>query len=61
VQVLEINTPNLVDALTLAKNASTMKPIPGAQPDLYRLSPDLVTPYTHMYNLALEWALPAYP
>jgi hypothetical protein len=23
------------------------------------LSPDLVTPYTHMYNFALEWALPA--
>jgi len=59
VQVLEINTPSLVDALALAKAAPTMKPIPGAQPDLYLLSPDLVLPYTHMYNFALEWALPA--
>ena len=59
VQVLEINTPALVDALALAKGAPTMKPIPGAQQALYLLSPDLVTPYTHMYNFALEWALPA--
>jgi len=59
VQVLEINTPSLVDALALAKAAPTMKPIPGAQPDLYVLSPDLVLPYSHMYNFALEWALPA--
>jgi hypothetical protein len=59
VQVLEINTPNLVDALALAKAAPTMKPIPGAQQNLYLLSPDLVLPYTHMYNLGLEWALPA--
>ncbi len=59
VQVLEINTPRLTDALALAKAAPTMKPIPGAQQNLYLLSPDLVTPYTHMYNFALEWALPA--
>ena len=59
VQVLEINTPTLVDALALAKAAPGMKPIPGAQQALYLLSPDLVTPYTHMYNFALEWALPA--
>jgi len=59
VQVLEINTPRLVDALTLAKAAPTMKPIPRAQPDLYLLSPDLVLPYTHMYNFGLEWALPS--
>jgi hypothetical protein len=59
VQVLEINTPSLVDALALAKAAPTMKPIPGAQQDLSLLSPDLVTPYTHMYNFSLEWALPA--
>ena len=59
VQVLEIDTPNLVDALNLAKTAPTMKPIPGAQQNLYQLSPDLVLPYTHMYNLALEWALPS--
>jgi hypothetical protein len=59
VQVLEINTPSLVDALTLAKAAPTMKPIPGAQPDLYLLSPNLVLPYTHMYNFGLEWALPS--
>jgi hypothetical protein len=59
VQVLEINTPSLADALALAKAAPTMKPIPNAQPTLYLLSPDLVTPYSHMYNLALEWALPA--
>ncbi len=59
VQVLEINTPRLVDALALAKAAPTMKPIPGAQQNLYLLSPDLVLPYTHMYNLGLEWALPA--
>jgi hypothetical protein len=59
VQVLEINAPSLVDALALAKAAPTMKPIPGAQPDLYLLSPDLVLPYSHMYNFALEWALPA--
>jgi hypothetical protein len=59
VQVLEINTPNLVDALALAKAAPTMKPIRGAQQNLYLLSPDLVLPYTHMYNLGLEWALPA--
>jgi len=59
VQVLEINTPRLVDALALAQAAPTMKPISGAQQNLYLLSPDLVTPYTHMYNLALEWALPA--
>jgi hypothetical protein len=59
VQVLEINTPSLVDALALAKAAPTMKPIPGAQQALYLLSPDLVLPYTHMYNFALEWALPA--
>jgi hypothetical protein len=58
-EVLEINAPNLVDAVALAQTASTMKPIPGAQHDLYLLSPDLVTPYTHMYNFALEWALPA--
>jgi len=59
VQVLEINTPSLAEALALAKAAPTMKPIPGAQPNLYLLSPDLVLPYTHMYNFALEWALPA--
>jgi hypothetical protein len=57
-EVLQFNAPNLVEALALAKAAPTMKPIPGAQHDLYLLSPDLVTPYTHMYNLALEWALP---
>src|SRR5579864_1219606 len=59
VQVLEINTPSLVEALALAKAAPTMKPIPGAQQDLSLLSPDLVTPYTHMYNFSLEWAMPA--
>ncbi len=59
VQVLEINTPSLVQALALAKAAPTMKPIPGAQQDLYLLSPDLVLPYTHMYNFAIEWALPS--
>ncbi|HEV2200265.1 MAG TPA: TonB-dependent receptor [Bryobacteraceae bacterium] len=59
VQVLEINAPNLAQALTLAKAAPTMKPIPGAQQDLYLLSPDLVLPYTHMYNFSLEWALPS--
>jgi carboxypeptidase family protein/TonB-dependent receptor-like protein len=59
VQVLEIDTPRLVDALALAKAAPTMKPIPGAQQNLYLLSPDLVLPYTHMYNFGLEWALPA--
>ena len=59
VQVLQINTPKLTDALALAKAAPGMKPIPGAQQDLYLLSPDLVTPYSHMYNLGLEWALPA--
>jgi hypothetical protein len=58
-QVLEINTPNLLDALALAKAAPTMKPIPGAQHDLFLLSPNLVLPYSHMYNLSLEWALPA--
>ena len=31
----------------------------GLVPILYLLSPDLVLPYTHMYNFALEWALPA--
>jgi len=31
VQVLDINTPKLTDALALAKAAPTMKPIPGAQ------------------------------
>jgi hypothetical protein len=59
VQVLQINTPLLVDALAMAKAAPGMKPIPRAQQDLYLLSPDLVTPYSHMYNLALEWQLPA--
>jgi hypothetical protein len=59
VQVLEINTPSLADALALAKAAPNMKPIPNAQPTLYLLSPDLVTPYSHMYNVSLEWALPA--
>jgi hypothetical protein len=59
VQVLEINAPRLVDALTLAKTAPAMKPVPGAQQNLYLLSPDLVLPYTHMYNFGLEWALPA--
>ena len=59
VQVLDINTPKLTDALALAKAAPTMRPIPGAQQNLYLLSPDLVLPYTHMYDLALEWRLPA--
>jgi hypothetical protein len=59
VQVLEINTPSLAEAIALANAAPTMKPIPGAQQDLNLLSPDLVTPYTHQYNLALEWVLPA--
>jgi hypothetical protein len=59
VQVLEINTPSLAQAIDLANAAPHMKPIPGAQQDLNLLSPDLVTPYTHMYNLGLEWALPA--
>jgi hypothetical protein len=59
VQVLEINTPSLADALALAEAAPSMKPIPGAQQALYQLSPDLVLPYTHMYNFALEWALPS--
>ena len=58
VEVLEINTPSLSQAIALANAAPNMKPIPGAQQDLNLLSPDLVTPYTHMYNLALEWALP---
>jgi len=59
VQVLEINVPNLLDALALAEAASALKPIPRAQQNLYLLSPDLVTPYSHMYSLSLEWALPA--
>jgi hypothetical protein len=59
VQVLEINAPRLTDALALAQTASTMKPIPGAQQDLFLISPDLVLPYTHMYNFSLQWALPA--
>ena len=59
VQVLEINTPSLVDALALAEAAPAMKPIPRAQQNLYLLSPDLVTPYSHMYSLSLEWALPS--
>lgn len=59
VQVLEINAPRLVDALALAQAAPAMKPAPGTQPNLSLLSPDLVTPYSHMYNLSLEWALPA--
>jgi hypothetical protein len=59
VQVLEINAPSLTDALALAKAAPAMKPSPGAQPNLYLLSPDLVLPYTHMYNFSLQWALPA--
>jgi hypothetical protein len=59
VQVLEINTPRLIDALSLAKAAPTMRPIPGAQQNLYLLSPDLSVPYAHMYNLGVEWALPA--
>src|SRR5438105_4948939 len=59
VQVLEINAPSLTDALALAKAAPAMKPIPGAQQNLYLLSPDLVLPYTHMYNFSLQWALPA--
>src|SRR5215831_1229166 len=59
VQVLQINAPSLTNVLALARVAPGMKPIPGAQQDLYLLSPDLVTPYSHMYNLALEWALPA--
>jgi Carboxypeptidase regulatory-like domain len=59
VQVLEINAPSLTDALALARAAPAMKPIPGAQPNLYLLSPDLVLPYTHMYNFSLQWALPA--
>src|ERR1051326_6565491 len=59
VEVLDINTPSLVDALALAKAAPNMKPNPNAQQNLYLLSPDLVLPYTHMYNFALEWALPA--
>jgi hypothetical protein len=59
VQVLEINTPSLADALALAKAAPGMKPNPRAQQNLYLLSPDLVTPYSHMYSLSLEWALPA--
>lgn len=59
VQVLEINTPRLTDALALAQTAPFMKPIPGAQQDLYLISPDLVLPYSHMYNFSLEWALPA--
>jgi outer membrane receptor protein involved in Fe transport len=59
VQVLEINTPSLVQALALAQAAPALKPIPGAQQDLNLLSRDLVLPYTHMYNFALEWALPA--
>ena len=59
VHVLEINTPSLAEVIALANAAPTMKPIPGAQQDLNLLSPDLVTPYTHQYNLALEWVLPA--
>jgi hypothetical protein len=59
VQVLDINTPKMADALALAEAAPTLKPIPGAQQNLYLLSPDLVTPYSHMYTLSLEWALPA--
>jgi hypothetical protein len=59
VQVLEINTPRLTDALALAQTAPFLKPIPGAQQDLYLISPDLVLPYSHMYNFSLEWALPA--
>ncbi len=59
VQVLEINTPRLTDALALAKAAPAMKPNPRAQQNLYLLSPDLVLPYSHMYNFGLEWALPS--
>ena len=59
VQVLEINTPLLTDALALAQTAPFMKPIPGAQQNLFLISPDLVLPYTHMYDFSLEWALPA--
>jgi len=58
VQVLEINAPRLADAIALAEAAPAMKPIPRAQQNLYLLSPDLATPYSHMYSVSLEWALP---
>ncbi len=58
VEVLDVNAPNLVDSLNLAQAAPLLKPVPGARSDLYLLNPGLVTPYSHLYNLALEWALP---
>src|SRR5262249_4332056 len=45
--------------LALAEAAPGLKPIPRAQQNLYLLNPDLVTPYSHLYSLSLEWALPS--
>lgn len=58
VQVLQVDAPSLLDALALANRPESVQAQPGSRSSLWTLSPDLVTPYSHQYNLAVERTLP---
>ena len=55
VQVLQISAPDLSNLVNLL---ATAKPTSGGRTALFRLSPDLVFPYTHSYSLGIERELP---
>ena len=57
VQVIRIPSPPLVRLFSLPGQNI----LPGEQEVLHRISPDLVTPYSQQYSLAVESSLPAFP
>ncbi len=57
VGVLQLQQPDLVSLLGLLATSS-QRPAPGARSALFRLSPDLVFPYSHEYSFAIERELP---
>ena len=57
VGVLQLTQPNLVDVINLLRTSS-QPPAAGARSALFRLSPDLVFPYSHQYSFAIERQLP---
>ena len=54
IRVLEIQEPDIANLFSLAAQSATERP----RVALNELSPDLVTPYSHLYTLAVERNLP---
>ncbi len=53
-QTLQVFAPDLLDTLA----GSSQQPTEGGRSSVWRLSPDLVLPYSHQYTFGIERALP---